>query len=384
MHSFLRRAISAFFVVSISLAGFVCVALLHGQAQAPSTPSRRSAPARVQSAGNAGTITGVVADPTDAVVANATVTLSNSISGFSRSVDGQTTPGALHHPQHSVPGHTYKLTVTANTMAPTTQTVDVQSFVPIALKTTLQVASASTTVEVTASSGDLVETDPVNHTDIDRDLFSKIPIQGSSSVSALVTLASPGISADSNGMFHSMGDHASNSFSVDGQPITDQQSKVFSNQIPLDSVQSLEVIPGAPPAVYGGKTSLVIVATTRSGLANPKPRADVTDSYGTFGSSNEGYNLANGSAEFGNFISANVMNTGRFLDPPSSMQFTIRGTRRISSTAWTTWRRPPTRFALTSATRVHGSRLPTRTTPNMRPSGRRTPPELRLDRTVCP
>ena len=313
MHSFLRRAISAFFVVSISLAGFVCVALLHGQAQAPSTPSRRSAPARVQSAGNAGTITGVVADPTDAVVANATITLSNSISGFSRSV---TTDNSGAYTIPNIPFNTYKLTVTANTMAPTTQTVDVQSFVPIALKTTLQVASASTTVEVTASSGDLVETDPVNHTDIDRDLFSKIPIQGSSSVSALVTLASPGISADSNGMFHSMGDHASNSFSVDGQPITDQQSKVFSNQIPLDSVQSLEVIPGAPPAEYGGKTSLVIVATTRSGLANPKPRGEVTASYGSFGSSNVGFNLAYGSAEFGNFISANVMNTGRFLDPP--------------------------------------------------------------------
>jgi hypothetical protein len=41
-----------------------------------------------------------------------------------------------------------------------------------------------------------------------------------------------GISADSNGLFHGLGDHASNSFSLDGQPITDQQSKVFSNQIP--------------------------------------------------------------------------------------------------------------------------------------------------------
>ena len=36
-----------------------------------------------------------------------------------------------------------------------------------------------------------------------------------------------------------------------GQSITDQQSKVFSNQIPLDSVQSLEVISGAPPAEFG-------------------------------------------------------------------------------------------------------------------------------------
>ena len=70
-----------------------------------------------------------------------------------------------------------------------------------------------------------------------------------------MTLASPGIAADSNGLFHGLGDHASNSFSVDGQPITDQQSKVFSNQIPVDAVQSMEVIEGAPPAEYGDKTS---------------------------------------------------------------------------------------------------------------------------------
>ena len=106
-----------------------------------------------------------------------------------------------------------------------------------------------------------------------------------------MTLATPG-SADSNGLFHGLGDHASNSFSVDGQPITDQQSKVFSNQIPLDSVQSMEVIEGAPPAEYGGKTSLVIVVTTRSGLGCYQPHGDVTASFGTFGTANGGFDLA--------------------------------------------------------------------------------------------
>ena len=65
-----------------------------------------------------------------------------------------------------------------------------------------------------------------------------------------------------------MGDHAENSFSVDGQPITDQQSKVFSNQIPMDSIQSIEVVPGAPPAEFGDKTSVLIKVTTRSGMAS--------------------------------------------------------------------------------------------------------------------
>ncbi len=100
-----------------------------------------------------------------------------------------------------------------------------------------------------------------------------------------MTLASPGVAADSNGLFHGLGDHASNSFSLDGQPITDQQSKVFSNQIPSNSIQSIEVISGAPPAEYGDKTSLIINVTTRSGEGITTPTGSITSSYGTFGTS---------------------------------------------------------------------------------------------------
>jgi hypothetical protein len=135
-------------------------------------------------------------------------------------------------------------------------------------------------------------------------------------VSSLVTLASPGVAADSNGLFHGLGDHAENSFSVDGQPITDQQSKVFSNQIPLDSIQSLEVIGGAPPAEYGDKTSLVIKVTTRSGQGMTTPHGAVTASYGAFGTSNLGFNLGYGGQNWGNFISVSGLDSGWFLDPP--------------------------------------------------------------------
>src|SRR6202011_5978211 len=90
----------------------------------------------------------------------------------------------------------------------------------------------------------------------------------------------------------------------------------FSNQVPVDSIQSLEVIQGAPPAEYGGKTSLVIVATTRSGQGVTTPHGSVTASYGSFGTSNLGFNLAYGGQKWGNFISANGLNSGRFLDGP--------------------------------------------------------------------
>jgi Carboxypeptidase regulatory-like domain/TonB-dependent Receptor Plug Domain len=258
-------------------------------------------------------LNGTVLDPSGAVVAKAGVTIDNPVSGFHRST---TTDKAGNFSFPNVPFNPYHLTVSAAGFAETAQDVEVRSAVAVNVKISLTIAAGNSTVTVEAG-GDLVENDPTGHTDVDRGLFDKLPLESrSSSISSLVTLASPGVSADSNGLFHGLGDHASNSFSVDGQPITDQQSKVFSNQIPLDSIESLEVISGAPPAEYGGKTSLVIVATTRSGQGVKTPHGSVNASYGSFGSSNLGLDLAYGGDKWGNFISANGLNTGRFLDPP--------------------------------------------------------------------
>ena len=266
-----------------------------------------------QSGGNSGSISGTVLDPTGAVVPKATVEIHNPVSHFDRST---TTDKAGNFSFPNVPFNPYHLAVTATGFASTAQDVEVRSVVAVSVSIKLQVSGSTTSVTVEAG-GDLVENDPIGHTDVDRDLFNKVPLESqSSSLSALITQVSPGVSADSNGLFHGLGDHASNSFSVDGQPITDQQSKVFSNQIPPDSIESLEVIPGAPPAEYGGKTSLVIVATTRSGLGSKTPHGSVNASYGSFGSSNIGFDLAYGGDKWGNFITANGLNTGRFLDPP--------------------------------------------------------------------
>jgi hypothetical protein len=260
-----------------------------------------------------GSIAGVVLDPSGAVIPDATVEIHNPVSAFDRSITTDSL-GKFNFP--NVPFNPYHLTVTKAGFASSARDVEVRSAIVAQVTVSLELATSSSTVTVEAGA-DLVENEPVGHTDVDRGLFDKLPLESqSSSLSSLVTLASPGVAADSNGLFHGMGDHASNSFSVDGQPITDQQSKIFSNQIPLDSIQSLEVIPGAPPAEYGGKTSLVIVATTRSGQGVTTPHGSLNASYGSFGSSNLGFDLAYGGKKWGNFISANGLNTGRFLDPP--------------------------------------------------------------------
>ncbi|HEY1483963.1 MAG TPA: TonB-dependent receptor, partial [Candidatus Acidoferrum sp.] len=273
--------------------------------------------ASAQSAGNSTSVTGTVLDPTGAVVPNATVDVRNPVSQFERTT---TTDGSGRFTVPNVPFNPYHLKVTAQGFGSFSQDVEVRSVVPVSLNISLKVQS-SEVVNVESTAEDLLENDPTFHTDVDKSLFDKLPLESqSSSISSLITLAAPGNAADSNGMFHGLGDHAENSFSVDNQPITDQFSKTFSNQLPLDAVQSLEVITGAPPAEYGDKTSMVINVTTRSGQGMTTPHGSITASYGSFGTATGDVNLGYGGAKWGNFISLSGLNTGRFLDPP---EFTV-------------------------------------------------------------
>ena len=238
--------------MKLASAIFVCFALVLTCAS----------PGYGQSVSSSGTVRGSVLDPSGAVVNGVTVEIRNPVSGYTRTA---TTDSQGNFAFTNIPYNNYHLSATASGFQTSAQDVDVRSPVPLGLKVSLKIGTPTTTVSVEAG-GDLIETEPTVHTDIDRALFDKLPLESqSSSLSSLVTLASPGIAADSNGLFHGLGDHASNSFSIDGQPITDQQSKVFSNQLPVDAVQSMEVIEGAPPAEYGDKTSVVIVVNTRSG-----------------------------------------------------------------------------------------------------------------------
>src|SRR2546423_1796631 len=222
------------------------------------------APVRAQ-LGNSSSIEGVVKDQSGGSVPGAHVEITYPVSGYHRETTTDT-DGAFRFT--NVPFNPYNLVVTASGFNAAMQDVELRSSVPVSVQINLKIGSAaSTTVTVEANGADLVENEPTFHTDIDRSLFERLPLESaSSSVSSLVTLASPGAIADSNGLVHAIGDHAESSFSVDNQPITDQTSKVFSNQIPADSIQSLEVISGAPPAEFGDKTRLVIKVTTRSGL----------------------------------------------------------------------------------------------------------------------
>ena len=271
---------------------------------------------------NSGSIVGTVTDPSGAVIPGASVTINNPVTSYSRT-DKADNSGAYRF--SNVPFNHYHLTAVKDGFATYATDVDVKSIVAVTTNIQLQVGAAAMSVTVEGAE-DMLENDPTAHTDVDRGLIDKLPLESASStLSSLVTLSSPGVSADSNGSFHGMGDHASNSFSVDGQPITDQQSKVFSNQLPSNSVQSIEVINGAPPAEYGDKTSLVINVTTRSGMGLTKPVGNISTSYGSYGTTTGSIDLGYGGKNWGNFFELDGLNTGRFLDPPEFKVFHAKG-----------------------------------------------------------
>lgn len=262
---------------------------------------------------SSGTITGTVTDPSGAVVVGARVEISNAITGYQRTTTTDT-DGTFRF--GNVPFNLYHLRVIQSGFTPIAQNADVRSTVPVTLKIELPVAGVNAEVTVEAE-GNIIETEPSAHSDVDLSMLSKLPItMAGSGLSEAVTMMAPGVVNDSNGFFHPTGDHASYSMQLDGQPINDQFSKSFSTQIPLNALQAVELVTGFPSAEYGEKTSLIMNATSRSGLGLATATGSIEFSYGSFGTTEDSTSLGLGSAKFGDFFVANGSRSGRFLDTP--------------------------------------------------------------------
>jgi len=252
-------------------------------------------------------------DPTGGVMQAVEVTIRNPVSVLTRTT---TTDAAGTFVFSNLSPNPYHLVIDAQGFQRLERDVDVRSAVPITLDLTLALAGATSTVDVVGHAEDLVERDPSAHTDIDQTLIAKLPLESSGGLNQVVTLASPGVVSDSNGFFHPVGDHAQTQFSIDNQPVTDQQSRLYSNQLSPDAVQSMEIITGVAPAEYGDKSSLVVHIVTKSGLDQPKPTGSLAVEYGSFTTPTVDLNIGVGSHRLGNFLSLSGMRTDRFLDAP--------------------------------------------------------------------
>jgi len=270
-----------------------------------------------QSLGTAGTIRGKIADPSGAVVAGATVSLSNDLTLYRREA---TTSASGEFQLTNIPPNVYHLEVHASGFGIYHQDLTVRSSVPVNLNIALVIETQHASVAVHAEAA-LIETSPSAHADADSALFAKLPTASiATGLSDIITLATPAVVADSDGFFHSLGDHAQMALSVDNQPVTDQQGSLFSTQIPANAIESIEAVYGGTPAEYGDKTSLVVTAVTRSGLGQ-KAHGDFAVEYGSFGTVNQKADVGFGKAKWGQFFAINSSRSGRFLDSPERTPF---------------------------------------------------------------
>ena len=256
--------------------------------------------ARAQSLGNAGTIEGSVTDQSGASVPGAMVLLRNAVSGYSQSAT-TATDGSFR--LTNIPPNPYHLQITASGFTTSEQDVTVRNAIPVQVKEAGCIGGVSS-VTVEAAGADILENNPSAHIDVDRSLILKLPSSDpGGGLSQAITYSTGGVAADGNGLFHPLGDHAQASFVIDGQPISDQQSKVFSTQLPTSAIQSMEVTTGTPDAEFGDKSSLVAQITTRSGLGAGKVFGNIGANYGSFGTA--GGSMGWGSArEVRNFLAA--------------------------------------------------------------------------------
>jgi hypothetical protein len=222
-----------------------------------------------QTAGGLAGISGVVRDPSGALVPNAKVAIANDIQGLVRNLT--TNDAGLFTAPALPPASGYKLSVTASGFA-TFEARDVALAVGqnLDLNINLTVEKASTTLEVNVAVP-LVETTKSDVSQVvDDKAISELPINGRR-VDSFVLLT-PGVSNDGTfGLLSFRGVSGGNSFLIDGNDTTEQYYNEnagrtrISSQVSQDSVQEFQVVSATFSAEYGRAMGGVVNTVTRSG-----------------------------------------------------------------------------------------------------------------------
>jgi hypothetical protein len=221
---------------------------------------------------------GTVTDPKGALVTEATVTLSNSATGFSRTTK---TAGDGVYQFLQVPPATYVLTVAATGFATMKQdNVALQVNLPATLDVAVQVKAANEVVEVSGAAPLVNTTDASQGNVIDSAQLQALPSEGRDPVSILSL--QPGVtffgstqqvdqSIDSRGGSVSGARSDQTNVTLDGLDNNDQQTgNAFQGALraPLDSLQEFRVTTSNSNAEAGRSSGAQVALVTKSGTNN--------------------------------------------------------------------------------------------------------------------
>ncbi len=271
-------------------------------------------PAGAQSAG---TIRGIVKDQSGGVVAGAKITVSNP----------------LHRDDHTtlskddglfvlfgIAFNVYTLTAEKAGFATFRKSIELRSQVPLEVEILLEVGTVQQAVEVVEQLTEVSSTS--THTDIHHDQLQRQPGAAPSRQLEGLLLATPGMVQDDNGRMHARGGHYQTSFLIDGLPVSDQLSIVFSNPFDARNIETMEVYTGNFPPEFGNKLSAVVNVSTKSGIGSKKRAfGGVSLSGGSYDAGEISADIGGGSDRWGYFFSAAGSRTQRHLDVPDQRNF---------------------------------------------------------------
>ncbi len=228
-----------------------------------------AASAFAQSTAGLAAISGVVRDPSGAVVADAKVVIASDSQGTIRTVT--TNSGGIFTAPALLPGSGYRITVVAVGYAPY-EAVDqaLQVGQNLNLNVNLTVDRTLTVVEVTLTGASVQDTKTDVSQVIDSQLIQDLPINGRR-VDSFVLLT-PGVTNDSTfGLLTFRGVAGGNAFLVDGNDTTEQffnenagRTRIAS-QISQDAVQEFQVVSSNSSAEFGHAVGGVVNTVTRTG-----------------------------------------------------------------------------------------------------------------------
>ena len=141
----------------------------------------------------------------------------------------------------------------------------------------------------------------------------------SRAIESMVSSA-PGFVTDDNGRMHPRGSESQVQYVVDGVPVTDNMSAIFSTSLDARTLRTVEVLTGGIPAEFGDRLAGVISVNTRSGLEGPT-QGGLSLSGGSFSSGEISADFATHTKKFGFLTNLSTTTSQRYLDPPSIDNF---------------------------------------------------------------
>jgi outer membrane receptor protein involved in Fe transport len=265
-----------------------------------------------------GSIQGTVKDPGGALVPNATITVTQPVTGYRQTTrtDAQGSFKLVN-----LPFNTYKVRAESGGFQPAEESVDLESTIPLNVE--LSLTLEQTTAAVTITTGDTAMLEPdrtSSDTDINQTILERPLGAAPSRAIESIVASTPGFVTDDNGRMHPRGSESQVQYVIDGVPVTDNMSAIFSTILDARTLLTVEVLTGGIPAEFGDKLAGVINVNTRSGLEGPT-QGGLSFSGGSFSTGEAAADFSTHTKKLGFLANLSASTSQRYLDPPSIDNF---------------------------------------------------------------